>query len=401
MAAIAMNKVSEIQKSFSNSKLTPFTYQLNHESSDSKWFYLDLSNFTDIFLPILEESQGSITDKYITFIKDNNIENLRTKNEYLIEPLILGALWNCYINQAIESNPIVVKSASYLYSIRNKNTFVKRYADNLRGHLLTYIINESKAKETEYSLKNLEKLFQWLEASGDFKQELTRFQHWTTFLRSLQPSEQSFILECISQIAKSFQYKSMVHLGFYTQQVEAFRKDVPINNKNNENRIFCGRHRVEYHLNMFAAEVLNRQFKEEFDKTSHKVVLLPTCMRRNSSNCKAKNNNGKITCQHCSKNCNIHNIVTSLAAHNVQTFLIPHSSNFSKFLKQWENNKDIGLIGVACVLNLLTGGYEMKGFNIAAQCVFLNYSGCQKHWHPSGISTQIDIQQLYKTLNIP
>ena len=151
---------------------------------------------------------------------------------------------------------------------------------------------------------------------------------------------------------------------------------------------------------MFAAEVLNRKFRKEFLQTKQKVVLLPTCMHDKQANCQAKSDGTKITCGHCSKNCNIHYLATELKAHSVETALIPHSSNFSKFLKTWKGNKEVGLVGVACTLNLLTGGYEMKSLNIPAQCVFLNYSGCQKHWHSTGIETQIDKEQLFKILDI-
>jgi len=77
----------------------------------------------------------------------------------------------------------------------------------------------------------------------------------------------------------------------------------------------------------------------------------------------------------------------------IETVLIRHSSDFSRWLKPWANQNSTGLIGTACVLNLLDGGYEMKNLNIPSQCVFLDYCGCNKHWDKAGLATQINTEQ--------
>jgi hypothetical protein len=79
-------------------------------------------------------------------------------------------------------------------------------------------------------------------------------------------------------------------------------------------------------------------------------------------------------------------------------YVIPHSSDFTKWLERWKDTREVGVVGVACVLNLFTGGYEMKDLNIPSQCVLLDYCGCQNHWHHEGIPTDIDQKQLLQTL---
>lgn len=46
-----------------------------------------------------------------------------------------------------------------------------------------------------------------------------------------------------------------------------------------EDRFSCLRSRVEYHLNMVGAEILNRAFRDEFLTAERTTVLLPGCMR--------------------------------------------------------------------------------------------------------------------------
>jgi hypothetical protein len=67
-------------------------------------------------------------------------------------------------------------------------------------------------------------------------------------------------------------------------------------------------------------------------------------------------------------------------------------------LAHWANQKDTALVGVACVLNLLTGGYEMKRLNIQSQCVFLDYCSCKNHWDKKGVPTSMNINRLKQIL---
>jgi hypothetical protein len=105
-----------------------------------------------------------------------------------------------------------------------------------------------------------------------------------------------------------------------------------------------------------------------------------------------------MKCISCSKNCEINNIQNSLKTKVTETYLIEHSSDFSEFLKFWKNQNKTGIIAVACVLNLLKGGYEMQSLNIPSQCVFLDYCGCKKHWHDKGIPTNLNRCQFEKIL---
>jgi hypothetical protein len=165
--------------------------------------------------------------------------------------------------------------------------------------------------------------------------------------------------------------------------------------------VFCTKKEQVYFLNMIGGEILNRELKAEFENAKQKAVLLPTCMSNPLSGmCKASRNGLEISCTSCSKVCNVNIIKQSINKHGVEVYLLPHSSTFSMFLENWKNNKELGLVGVGCVLNLLAGGYEMRRLNIPSQCVYLNYSGCRKHWHDKGIPTNLQLSQLHKILGI-
>jgi hypothetical protein len=75
-------------------------------------------------------------------------------------------------------------------------------------------------------------------------------------------------------------------------------------------------------------------------------------------------------------------------------YLVPHSTGFSRWLERWQGAPEFGVIAVACLLNILPGGYEMRARGIASQCVPLDYPGCHKHWRPKGIATGLNEQRL-------
>jgi hypothetical protein len=62
--------------------------------------------------------------------------------------------------------------------------------------------------------------------------------------------------------------------------------------------------------------------------------------------------------------------------------------------------KDTGIVGVACVLNLLSGGLKARRLGIPAQCILLDSCGCGNHWDIEGIPTVLNVDQLKIKLNV-
>jgi uncharacterized protein len=66
----------------------------------------------------------------------------------------------------------------------------------------------------------------------------------------------------------------------------------------------------------------------------------------------------------------------------VRVFRVPHATAFSRYLERWQKEMNVGVAAVACMLNILPGGYEMRARGIPSQCVPLDHPGCRKHWLP-------------------
>ena len=184
-------------------------------------------------------------------------------------------------------------------------------------------------------------------------------------------------------------------LGKYTTGVAGFLETTCAARFWREDQIFCGRQPVEYHLGMVASEVMNDGLRDAFNRKSKKVLLVPTCMRgARGDDCKAVVRGLDIRCAGCDPDCAVNRISRRMGAEGVQVFMVPHSSGFSRWLERWQSDPNVGVAAVACMMNILAGGYEMRARGIASQCVPLDYPGCKKHWTQDGLPTAANEERL-------
>lgn len=375
------------------------TYDLKIDHDNSDRFYRDISLFTDEVISAVFSYSQEIIDDYMHYINKTEYEKLRGKKEYLLEFLILGILWNNYAD-----NSGVLKDAhehmlTGLVNLRKKGGTIKVFSDYLRGIFSTIFLMKKSREKMKYSIKNLCRLLDWLSASGEFDQEVERLIGWQSYLNT---KSEVYILKVIkeaAQIAAWFQRRSLVVIGKYTEHIENF---LLYENKEyafREDYIFCGRKRNEYHLNMVGSEILNREYREQFIKAGRKLLLIPACMRvKQDSSCRAVKTDEGYCCMKCSGTCRVSELTSMGEKYNFKVLIIPHESD--AFRNRRGDEEETGIIGVACVLNLISGGWKARKLGFAPQCVLLDYCGCKKHWHKNGFPTEINISRLFKILNI-
>ncbi|MGE5683084.1 MAG: DUF116 domain-containing protein [Bacillota bacterium] len=379
------------------------TYNLRAKGPDSSNYYYEISRFTDEILAEAENLFRPLVKLFMHYIADSGIETLRTENEYAYELISLGIYWRIYGAKSLKVNKATARLLVSLYRLRKKYKSLKPYVDPLRGRLSTLFLSDDNNSNELNCLrpgrKDIEKLLLYLEATGEFNEEVKRLEKWNDYLLIDSPVDKDKYVQKLIDFAAWFELKSKLVLSPFTHEVENFRMTELAEHKWNEDYIFCARREVEYHLSMFGAEVMNRAFRCDFLNTSRKALLLPACMRINNGiGCRAKQHSLDMTCTGCNKNCRINQLTNLGKENNFEVHIIPHSSSFTKWLETWGAKKGIGVIGVACPLNLITGGLEMKALDIAAQCVLLDYCGCTNHWDKNGIATDIDQDELLKML---
>jgi hypothetical protein len=389
--------------------LKAITYILRDDKNNSDVFYSGLSKYTGEVIEEAERSCFNHITAYRDFLEKNKAENLRTNEEYLFEFLAIGVLWTKYSYSAGGLSYPVFRLLSFLYNLRQRKRSIKKYVDYVRGLLATIFLykpSDNNKPAASPFVTNFKKLMNWLYATGEFKEEVKRLELWNSYFDAAGEQKAMLLLIDAIKFARWFEYTSEEALGQYTRYVDVYLNTGLKKHKWKEDIIFCARSRVEYHLNMVGSEIMNAAFEKNFSDTKEKAVLIPACMKllpdkeRNLQGeyCKAERRGLDYICTNCSPACRVHQLNKMGEKEKFKVYIIPHSSDFSLWLREHGVNSNIGTVGVACINNLISGGLELKSLDIPAQCVFLDHCGCKNHWHKTGFPTDINFKRLGSVL---
>ena len=384
------------------------TYSLRDGRKQSEQYYQDVAAFTDEVLAEAQGQAGAVVKAFQAYLQQTGREVPRSYAEYAFELLTLGVLWRVYAGEAIglarAPQRFLVKLAQLRAQVwRQQNGFLKSVIDFWRGVLATlFLFRRHSEKSPPPTLDSLDQLLNWLTAASDFKEEVKRLSVWRDFLADQNPSDVNEHLNTAIAFAAWFEARSQAVLGRYTPHVEQFLAKTHPGYRWREDVIFCGRQRVEYHLNMVGTEILNRAFREKFLKTDRKIVLLPPCMTAQPSNqCEARSTPFGSRCAGCTPGCRVHQVTKLGEKHGFEVLIMPHElSVFSNKQMQPTMDSAVGIVGVSCPLTNVTGGWETKDMGLPAQGVLLDYCGCPWHWYREGIPTDINLYQLLRVLEL-
>ena len=244
-------------------KITYFLCESNESSTE---FYKKNLNFSKKVLNKLEGNFSNDINDYMNYINKNNMEQLRSKSEYLLEILMIGVFWKEHVNKAISLSKIPRNILIKLSTLREKES-IKKIVDINRGLLEYLFLNRRSNDKVKISLENYKKLVNYLKACGDYKEEAKRLEVWISYFFSLNKNKVEKILTSYLEFAKYFEDISQEVLGIYTKNVNLFLKNIDKKYKYREDFLFCSRKEVEYHLNMVGAQIMNEAYRKEFLKT--------------------------------------------------------------------------------------------------------------------------------------
>lgn len=373
----------------------PITYSLASGDENSDQYYHEIARFTDSVLDVM----GDIpVEGIMTHIEEEMVESLRTREEYLLDLLTMGTLLRVYGMKALLVADLPKDDLKRVARLRIILPSQRHVLDRIKGDLSTRLLSfdqETDHLNVDPTVESLHHLIDYLEATGEFDEECHRLVLWERYFGSLDLDEASNWIEIIQTTAEWFEHQSLNALGKYTEHVNRYLSGEWKARTGLEDIIFCGRRRVEYHLNMVGAEIMNRSFRDEFEKKILKVVLLPTCMSDPEMKCMAVEGEMGIECRGCTSSC----IVNELRKMGEEKgFLVIMAAHGSSVMKDPSIMDEIGVLGVACVLNLLPGGWKARRMGVPAQCVLLDECGCRNHWDENGVPTIINIEYFKKIM---
>ncbi len=381
------------------------TYSLRENQPRSDGYYQDIAAFAADVTTTAENRLRQPLADFQAYLSRTAREPLRSTPEYALELLTLGVLWNIYAPRSGNLPRLPQQALVSLVSLRQRNARLKPLADWLRGRLHGLFMRAgAQTAAPPNTIPVFDRWLAWLQASGDFPQEILRLAAWRDFLQTLPPEQIAHILADAQAFAAWFEQASQQRLGRYTPQVESFRAETRASYRWRRDAILCGRRQVEYHLNMVGVVILNQAFREAYLRARRKILFLPPCMRaKTDSECQATATPLGELCAACTPGCRVNQLTRLGQKHGFQVLMIPDdlsTLSSSSGSAQPAANGQLGVVGVSCVLTNLSGGWETRAQNIPAQGLPLDYCGCSYHWHAQGIPTDINLSQLLKVMGI-
>lgn len=370
-------------------------YAIDSSPEGSRRFQMVLAAFTDRFLQKAEEDLGEFIDARLALGAASGREAERSRGEYAVELLTFGILRAEYAELAGQTPPAVRTRMRELWELRSTDPVQKPQADSQRARIFLDLLQAGHHEFLEPAEDPI--LVEWLSATGEFVQESLRMRQWLEAIGVFWSAQEFH--QATLDLANWFQDEARRELADWTRGVEEYRQQVMESLQPREDLFLITRHERLYHLNMVGAEAMNRGFRPGFQARPRKVVLVPGCMRsRDDRACMALRRGTDISCAHCDKNCNVSKLTELGEEKGFRVFVVPHASTFTAWLERWREDGQTALVAAACPLHLVPGGYEMRALGLQAQCLFLRYSGCKRHWDPNGTPTEIDTTRLLELL---
>ena len=156
--------------------------------------------------------------------------------------------------------------------------------------------------------------------------------------------------------------------------------------------------REQYFLYLVEFELVNRIHKKRFLDSNFRIALLPYCLKETQTDCKAIPDEIDYVCRGCLKTCYINKVSMVLRDHGVHPYIWSRGSLRSMFGKLARKHGSVGVLGIACVVELIRGMRFCMKVNLPVMGIPLNANRCSR-WMGGLFETSVDLSALEKILN--
>jgi len=152
----------------------------------------------------------------------------------------------------------------------------------------------------------------------------------------------------------------------------------------------------QYQLYMLLIELANRAWAGEFQKADRKIAFLPYCLRDLRAACRSVMGPLDMVCKGCSKNCFVNQVSALLRNAHIEPYLWMNA-NLKNLLKRLHTESTLGVLGVACVPELMHGMRLCMDLHIPVLGLPLNANRCIR-WMGQFHPTSVDLEELRKLI---
>jgi hypothetical protein len=145
----------------------------------------------------------------------------------------------------------------------------------------------------------------------------------------------------------------------------------------------------QYHFSMLEIELVNRANLDAFRKSDVRLAFLPHCLHDLSAGCRATRRGEDTVCKGCSTVCSINAVSKLLRRHGVVPYIWMSADLESLFRKLRKKGKTVGVLGIACIPELVNGMRKCAKAGVPVTGVPLDANRCARWWgefHPNSVS---------------
>jgi hypothetical protein len=200
-----------------------------------------------------------LLERYSDWISETQGNAMRSENEYTRDLLTLGVLWRCYGARAIAVPAPFAWMMSGLLRLRQWKLAWQPAVDRVRSWLAEPLLGPRFGDVDVTGIPSrcaLAALLRWMEATGDYSDEVARLRPLCAFLASRDKLEREWYLAQLSAFSARFGF--MAERRFRGNTVPALRTDVDEQQQRMEAALHVTRKRIEYQLSVVGDELRRR-----------------------------------------------------------------------------------------------------------------------------------------------
>lgn len=149
----------------------------------------------------------------------------------------------------------------------------------------------------------------------------------------------------------------------------------------------------QYHLAMLEIELMNRVNGSLFRKAQRKLAFLPHCLRDLDANCRAAPRTIDYACKGCSTACQVNAVSTLLREQGIEPYIWMEANLRSLFRELKDKEGGLGVMGIACVPELVRGMRMCAKLDVPVVGIPLNANRCAR-WMGEFRPTSTDLAEL-------
>lgn len=155
--------------------------------------------------------------------------------------------------------------------------------------------------------------------------------------------------------------------------------------------------REQYLFYMLEIELTNRINSESFSKAPWRMALIAHCLRDFRKGCRSRKADIEEQCTHCDMDCYVNMGSELLERYQIHPYISVSMDHRRLFKHLKDDHPEMGVLGIACVPELVMGMRLCDGQDIPAVGVPLDANRCSR-WLGECLETTYSLEELEKLI---